>query len=143
MAGGVRISEKHGVNPSMGQCFWCGGDDGTILLVGRLPGDKEAPRRIFHSYDPCDECKTNMALGIALVEAREFENFDRQPLIQKQPNEVYPTGRWIVMKPEAVNRVFHGIDMEAIAKHKKVFIDPEAFERILEMHKESQKEGEA
>ena len=40
----IKVSEKHGVNPSMEVCFICGQDTGAILLLGRLPGDKEAPR---------------------------------------------------------------------------------------------------
>ena len=42
---GIRLSEKHGVNPSIGVCFYCNQDNGEVVLPGRLPDDREAPRR--------------------------------------------------------------------------------------------------
>ena len=29
----IRLHPKHGVNPTTGQCFWCGEPDGTIALL--------------------------------------------------------------------------------------------------------------
>lgn len=49
----IPLSPKHGVNPSLLQCFVCGVDVGVALL-GRLPMDAEAPR---HSTTPHTRCK--------------------------------------------------------------------------------------
>lgn len=75
---GIRISEKHGVNPSIvhEHCFVCGKEYGTgfIALHGRLPGDKEAPRdqHIFGD-ELCPECKDRIYFGdIVLIEARKI-----------------------------------------------------------------------
>ena len=55
MKGGILLSPKHGVNPSMGVCELCGKDTGELLLLGRIEDDKEAPRFIAHGR--CDECR--------------------------------------------------------------------------------------
>ena len=54
---GIRLSDKHGVNPTMGVCMWCGEPTGEIALLGKLKGDVEAPRYSTLSYEPCDKCK--------------------------------------------------------------------------------------
>jgi hypothetical protein len=71
MSKGIRLSEKHGVNPSIAVCFFCGEDNGEIILPGRLPGDAEAPRRGVWNHNPCDTCKGHMAQGIYLIQVRE------------------------------------------------------------------------
>lgn len=58
MSKGIRVSEKHGVNPSITICPICGKETG-IALLGKLKGDKEAPRYI--QGDICDECKAKVA----------------------------------------------------------------------------------
>lgn len=50
----IRVSEKHGVNPSMTYCAICGESIG-LALHGRLPGDAQAPRDIPDD-SPCDKC---------------------------------------------------------------------------------------
>lgn len=88
------VSKKYGVNPSMQVCFWCGKDTGAIVLLGKLKGDAEAPRRIVTNYDPCDECKKGFAMGITVIEATTTPNHDGQ---RPMANETYPTGRLAVI----------------------------------------------
>ena len=38
----IRLSEKHGLNPTLGVCFFCGEETGEIGLLGKLKGDREA-----------------------------------------------------------------------------------------------------
>ena len=52
----IRISEKYGVNPSLGLCPGCGNENGEIMLMGYITGDKEAPKHAM-TLDLCDECK--------------------------------------------------------------------------------------
>jgi hypothetical protein len=84
----LKLSPQHGVNPALSTCFWCGADDGSILLMGRLPNDEPAPTKVCASYEPCPTCQSHMDLGITLMEA--------------DPTTNRPTGRWMVIKPEAV-----------------------------------------
>jgi hypothetical protein len=51
----ITLSPNHGVNPSMLFCPVCGKDTG-VALHGRLPGDKEAPKRTPDRV-PCGPCK--------------------------------------------------------------------------------------
>ena len=37
----IKISQKHGVNPTIPICFWCGKEKNEIALLGKLPGDAE------------------------------------------------------------------------------------------------------
>ena len=55
----IRLSDRHGVNPTLCMCFWCGEDTGDLALLGRMKGDVEAPQKAIVNYDPCPDCKTN------------------------------------------------------------------------------------
>jgi len=88
----VRLSGRHGVNPTVVICFWCGQDNGEIALLGKLPGDVEAPRRMMLNYNPCNSCKELMSKGITMMEASDTPGNDVQPDFQGY----YPTGRWLL-----------------------------------------------
>ena len=122
----IRVCEKYGVNPSVGVCFWCGEDDGTVILPGRLKGDAEAPRRAVWSYDPCEKCKGLMAQGFALLEAKHDPERDGQPPMKSEGRDVYPTGRWMVLKREAAVRLFG----EELTKGARAFTKPAVLDRI-------------
>lgn len=62
---GITLSEKHGVNPSLILCPYCGKETG-IALFGKLEGDKEAPRNVVGD-DLCDECKKKVEDGLVLI----------------------------------------------------------------------------
>lgn len=116
----IRISPKHGVNPSMGVCFYCGEDDGTIIQPGRLEGDAEAPRRAVWTKEPCPKCKGWMAQGIMLIEATGPES--------DNPNR---TGRLWVVKQEAVERMGLPPAMLAdVIQRRMAFIEPEVSHRL-------------
>lgn len=42
----IKLSPKHGVNPSILHCICCGKDYG-IAMLGKLKGDKEAPKDLY------------------------------------------------------------------------------------------------
>lgn len=69
---GIRLSEKHGVNPSLMLCPYCGKSTG-IALFGKLEDDKEAPRSVVGS-DLCDECKKKIQDGFVLIIEAEQTN---------------------------------------------------------------------
>jgi hypothetical protein len=96
---GIRISEKHGVNPMLVQCSLCAGDTNELALLGRLPGDAEAPRKGVIPGAICDECKKMMALGVVLVEVKDGTD----------PKNPYRVGRIHCIKREAAERMgIHG-----------------------------------
>lgn len=64
----IRLSKKHGVNPSLLRCFVCGKEFG-IAMLGELPNDEEAPKAIIDG-EMCDNCKKKIKDGyVAMVEA--------------------------------------------------------------------------
>lgn len=70
---GIILSEKHGVNPSLILCPYCGKETG-IALFGKLKGDKEAPKKVVGD-ELCDECKKKVKDGLVLIiEARQTED---------------------------------------------------------------------
>ena len=50
----IILSPKHGVNPSVLHCECCGKEYGVVML-GKLKGDKETPRDMYHGL--CSDCK--------------------------------------------------------------------------------------
>lgn len=124
--GGITLHPKHGVNPSLDVCFWCGEAMGVALL-GRNKGQK-APHSVVTGYTPCDKCREQMAQGITLVEAGPASRQPQRPEIQPG---VVPTGRWLVIKEVAVSRVFKGEAVEALLKSRKGFVEGPMFEMFL------------
>lgn len=100
----IRLSEKHGVNPSVGVCFYCYEDDGTVVLPGLMRGDVEAPHRAVWTMEPCEKCKKLMQMGVMLVSVRDGEKGENP----------YRTGRLAVLKDEAIQRI---VANEALMVH--------------------------
>lgn len=51
---GIILSKKHGVNPSINCCVYCG-KDLDIILFGQLKNDEEAPKKVC-AGEICDNC---------------------------------------------------------------------------------------
>lgn len=110
----MRISDKHGLNPSMDICFFCGEPKG-IALFGKMKGDTEAPRHVLLNYEPCDKCKDAMDKGTTILEVVTVDNGNRP--IQ---DGVYPTGRWCVMRSEAAKELFN-VDNKMLLLEQSVY----------------------
>lgn len=110
----IQLSKKHGLNPSLGVCFVCGEDDGTVVLPGQLKGDAEAPRRAVWTREPCPTCKGWMAKGIVFLSVREGEHGENP----------YRTGKLAVLKEEAVSHMISNKTLLAsILKKRICFMD--------------------
>jgi hypothetical protein len=111
---GIRLSKKHGVNPSLITCFYCGEDSGVVLF-GHLPNDAEAPHRAgCIDRQPCPKCVERMKQGIILISVRDGEEGDNP----------YRTGGWVLLKEEALLRVgIHPQELlDDILKRRVAFI---------------------
>lgn len=87
----ILLSEKHGVNPSITTCFYCGEATG-IALMGKLKGDVEAPKECCCSLEPCDKCKEKWKNHLLVVEVfNESRN---------------PTGRWFAINKSVVSDAY-------------------------------------
>jgi len=122
MSKGIRISERHGVNPSVEQCFVCMKDVGVVLF-GKLKGDAEAPRQVCLNYEPCDECREYMEQGIILISVDESKSDDmRNP---------WRTGGWVVVKEDLIERVFQPADtVVAILESRMAFVSDEVWDMM-------------
>ena len=124
MSKGIRLSKKHGANPTLAICAWCNEPTGEVILVGQLPGDVAAPREMIVSYEPCDKCREQWDQGVACVEV------DAKPTAINQPpiyDDLYPTGRCIVVNSERLKEVFD----RDFHDGDRTLVDTDVFEQVF------------
>ena len=133
MAKNITLSPKHGLNPTIPVCAWCGEPKNEIALMGRIKTDKkgedpQAPMHCILDYEPCDHCKEQWAMGVAVLEATVERPTPYRPPIQKQGEaDIYPTMRFVVIKPEAAERIFGG----EFTTGQRLLLEDKAFEQIF------------
>lgn len=71
----IKVSDKHGLNPSINHCFICNKDI-NITLFGYIEGDKEAPKHCC-TGDLCDDCKEKLKTHVAIIEMKSKTNPER------------------------------------------------------------------
>ena len=103
MSDSILLSPKHGANPCIPICFFCREEKNEVALLGKLPGDIEAPKNVLLDYVPCDKCKEQFKLGVTLIEVTNKPMIENQPEIQQG---LYPTGRFATIKEEAAKNCF-------------------------------------
>ena len=91
---------------------------------GRKHEDLEAPRYMVIDFEPCEECKKNMALGFTVMEATNSPNSISKVEMQEG---VYPTGRFMVLKTEAARRIFGNLEPSV----NKAFVDAATFTQLF------------
>ena len=126
MSKSIKLSPKHGVNPTIPICFWCGKEKNEIALLGRIGGkeDREAPKNAIIDFEPCEECKNKLAMGVPLIEVTVYPN--RFCNVKISPGS-YPTGRWLVITQEAAKRLFQ----KDYRCSDPVLVEDEVFKMIL------------
>lgn len=125
----IRLSEKHGLNPCIPVCFFCGKEKNEVALLGKLKDDAEAPMHAIIDYEPCDECKKAMASGILMIGVKPTPSMDNQPPISR---DLYPTGKWIVVSEDFIrNNINNEKLAEAIITNKKTIADDAIVENII------------
>lgn len=127
MSKSIKVSPKHGVNPSIDHCFWCGKKIG-IALFGKLKNDAEAPKNVCTSYEPCEECKFQMEQGITFMEATETPPNPNTPPL----GNAYPTGRMFILTEDAVKHLLNdGPLKDTVLEKRKCFLTPDMFDSLL------------
>lgn len=132
MSKSIKLSKEHGVNPTIPICFWCEKDKNEVALLGKLPGDAEAPMRMWipGDYEPCEECKKMWDDGIALVEA-----YENPVLNENQPpfHGAYPTGRLIILSEEGVKKIFMPEMAKTLLEKRMGFMNHETIDALNEI----------
>ena len=126
----ITLSPKHGVNPTIPICAWCGESKNEIALMGRIGGrdDLEAPRNCILDYVPCDKCAEQWSAGVAILEATTQRPQPYRPPMQKDKGvDIYPTMRMVVINPESASQIF-GQEMSA---GQRILLEDTAFEQIF------------
>lgn len=126
MAKGIRLSEKHGLNPCVSECYICGESKNEILLTGHAGesmarklgrSDGEMPRSAVFDLEPCAACKER---GIAFIEMTgEGEGHG-------------PTGRRLLIKDSAVRAFVTPPELlEHLLEARACFLVKETFDLLL------------
>ena len=131
----IRMSPKHGLNPTISVCFFCGKEKNEIALLGKLKNDAEAPRNAVIDYEPCEECKAKFSLGIAFIAVSTVPQQDGQMPIQidrKTDTRLYPTGDVVVVKEEALERLpIEQEFIDAALRVRKMLVQKETFDMLF------------
>lgn len=128
MSKGIPLSPKHGVNPCIPVCAFCGEEKTEIALLGKLKGDAEAPRNAIIDFEPCEKCKKNWKKGVTLIRVTTVPPKNGMPPIaEREGHSIYLTGRYAVITPDAAKRCFN-LDTE---KGRQIFMDAEAFDDFM------------
>lgn len=123
----IPLSPKHGLNPTMPICFFCGEEKGEIAILGKIDkADSEAPKHMILDYVPCKKCQEKMDLGVTLIGVTETAPDSRPPI----GNNMYPTGRWAVLNPEVAKDFFIPEVLDDVMKKKKCLIDDEVLQNM-------------
>ncbi len=104
----IQLHKKHGLNPTLCTCFYCGKPTGEIALLG-AHYDGEAPQYMCTSIEPCNECKEKYKDFVLLVEAT-----------QNRKGNPQPTGRWLAIKKECVAIANNGIAFVDVATYSQL-----------------------
>lgn len=125
----IKISPRHGLNPSISVCFFCGEDKSEIVLAGKVDrADTAMPMRMIFDYEPCDKCKEKMANGITLIGVSTKPLTDNRPEIQ---NGLYPTGNWCVVSEDFSRRFFQEDVLISVLEKRKCFVDDELLTQLV------------
>lgn len=133
MAKNITLSPKHGLNPTIPVCAWCGKHKNEIALMGRIKTevrgeDPQAPMHCVLDYTPCDDCAEQWSIGVAILEATTEKPTPYRPPMQKDKGvDIYPTMRMVVITPESASEIF-GQEMTA---GQRILLEDKAFEHIF------------
>lgn len=134
----IKISQKHGLNPSIPVCMFCGQQKNEIVLFGKIGGkneDVEAPKNAIIDYEPCDKCKELIGDNILVVGVEDRGARNIMPI---QGNLV-PTGTWCVMPEESAVRIFQleGEMKDNVLREKRLLVDNVILEGLLKQHEKA------
>lgn len=125
MSKGIKMSPKHGLNPCIPVCIFCGQEKEEIALLGKLKDDMEAPMNAVLDYEPCDKCRDNWSKGVALLRVSKTPpKKGMEPLTVVKGENLYPTGQYLVITQNAANRIFN-VDAK---KGQAVMVEDGAFD---------------
>lgn len=133
----IHVDPKHGLNPCITKCFYCGGVK-DIAIFGRLRSSTKkafqeagfdvhngkAPSSIVMDKEPCSKCQGYMQQGIILISCRH-------PTSEKEQQNPYRTGGWVVVKDELIRKAVHPDELcNNILKKRVAFMPDEVWDAL-------------
>lgn len=110
MSKNIKLSPKHGLNPSLQLCLYCRKAK-SILLNGKIgKDDLEASKEVVTDIEPCDKCKEKYKDCTLVVELNK--------------NDI-PTGRWLAIDKKYITE-------ETVKNSQVAIATEETFNSILE-----------
>ena len=142
MSDSIKVSPKHGLNPTIPQCFWCGKDKNEIALFGKMDRqDSPAPRHVILDYEPCDKCKELFDKGIQVIGVIEEPIIKNMFPICERPDgtKLYPTGTMFVSSEDWIHRLLSEPEeqelLDSVLKQRKMLMPNEICEAYVEQAK--------
>ena len=131
----IKLSPKHGVNPCIPICFWCGQEKDEIAMLGKIDKeDSPAPHKLILDYEPCDKCKELIGEGIHVIGVQEEPVVKSMMPICNNP-VMYPTGSFFVASPQWVQAILEANDqhdaVEDILKNQALLIPENILRQII------------
>lgn len=118
----IKLSQKHGVNPCIAECYICGQSKNEILLTGAAGermardmgyDDGQMPMQAVFDIEPCEECQK---LGIAFIE------------MSHEGKGAKPTGRRCLIKEDAVRQLITPPELlQHILKKRAALLTPDTY----------------
>lgn len=130
----MKLSKKHGVNPSIIKCFWCNKDIGIAMLGQIDKADSKAPDCICTSYEPCDECKEKFDHGITVMGVSNVPINENMPHVSVNDNgdKLYPTGKYFVTSDSFINELIKDEETKTLVlKSRKMYMEDDIVEEII------------
>lgn len=103
MGKGIKLSEKHGVNPAITLCPVCGKEIG-ITLFGKLKNDAEVPKYVIG--DICNECIAKAGEDKIYILATDDTAIKGCAMISRSSLNIQVKGIVVMMKEDEFNQVF-------------------------------------
>lgn len=106
--------------------------------MGKLKGDQEAPKNLCMDYEPCDACKALFEGNILLIGVTTTPNGEQPPI----RDDLYPTGSYVVLTREAVERAFQEEAAKRILEKGKAFLEEPTLQDLIHAFDETKGETE-
>lgn len=101
---GIKLSPKHGVNPCIPICCWCG-------------------------YEPCEECQAKFNMGVVFIEVTKNQPYKNlMPIKVQNGTPFYPTFRYSVIKLEAAKELFRD---ETLVNGSRLLIESDLYSELI------------
>lgn len=137
-----RIDNENRSHVGMFNCYYCNKPMGVLI-------DKRGRKTLTRNCgvindEPCNECKKWMKEGIIFISIKDSTTEDEMKPKNGMPPNPFRTGKWAVIKDEAVKQLINGTMLDFALKYRFIFITDGAWEAIgIPVGNSETKEGEA